>query len=393
VLERTMADRLLRQLVRHGHLTVNYWDGSVENYGDPASTTESSPTVEITDPRLVWRLVKNASLAVGEGYMNGWLLVDEDDLLPLFEVIARNASVVPLRQPFRRHRNKKGLQKSYIETHYDVGNDYYDMFLDATRLYSCAYFVHEDDALETAQRQKIDHLLRKLQLQPGMSLLDIGCGWGHLAVTAAKQYGVSVLGITLSKEQLKGAQELAEREGVADLVEFRLANYQDLKGETFDRIISVGMFEHVGRGNGDQYFKKIAELLVPGGVSVLHTITQQQPRPTNAWVDKYVFPGGYLPTVAEIETGLANHNLWSADRENLWWHYAQTLWHWRVAHRAHKAKIVAMFGMQFYLARDFWLAGSEGNFRYGQLGLTQVIFTNGKPADGSWPLTRGYQYK
>jgi cyclopropane-fatty-acyl-phospholipid synthase len=238
----------------------------------------------------------------------------------------------------------------------------------------------------------VNHLLRKLRLEPGMRVLEIGCGWGYLAVAAAKEYGVQVLGITLSTEQLKGARALAEREGVSHLVTFELTNYQDLVGERFERIISVGMYEHVGRGNRDQYFGKIAELLVPGGVSVLHTITQQVPRPVDAWIDKYIFPGGYLPTLAEIEEGLAKHGLWSVDRENMWEHYARTLNHWRNAHRKHREEIIRMFDERSYRTRDFWLAGSEGGFAHGQLGLTQVVFTKGKPGFGTWPLTREYLY-
>jgi cyclopropane-fatty-acyl-phospholipid synthase len=392
VFERRILDEILKRLVRKGHVQVRYWDRTYGHYGDMHGAT-STLKVEITDPRVVRKLLVNASLALGEGYVNGQVLIDEEQLPLLFELIARNQPATPLRQPFRRHRNRKEEQKSYIESHYDVGNDYYDLFLDPTRLYSCAYFVNKSDSLEMAQRQKIDHLLNKLQLKPGMRLLDIGCGWGHLAVAAAKKYGVKVLGITLSEEQLKGAQELAEREGVTDLVEFRGVNYLDLEGEQFDRIISVGMFEHVGKGNSNQYFSKVAELLVEGGISVLHTITQQFPMPTDAWVDKYIFPGGYLPTVAEIADGIANSGLYAVDYENLWRHYADTLLHWRHAHQRNRDRIIAKFGRKFYRIRDFWLAGSEGGFRYGRLGLIQVVITKGKPADGTWPTNRGYLYK
>lgn len=388
-----VAHQVLGRLVNHGRLRVKYWDGSIRHYGDRLDTSAPLVSVEITNPALVRRLLVNASLAIGEGYANKQLLVSEDQLLSLFELVLVNRPAAPLSQPFRRHPNRQENQQSYIATHYDVGNDYYDLFLDPTRLYSCAYFEDEGDSLGRAQLQKIDHLLRKLQLESGMRLLEIGCGWGLLAVIAAKRYGVRVLGVTLSEEQLKGAQELAEREGVSHLVTFTLENYQDLEGVQFDRIISVGMFEHVGRGNGDQYFSKVAELLVPGGISVLHTITQQEARPTNAWVDKYIFPGGYLPTVAEIEEGLARRGLWSVDRENLWEHYARTLHLWREAHRANRDKIVAMFDEWFYLTRDFWLAGSEANFSDGQLGLTQVVFTKGKPKRGAWPATRRFLYE
>lgn len=391
--EVTLADQVLRRLVRYGRLRVTYWNGETKRYEGLRGRNEPVLRVTITSPEVVRKMLLNASLAVGEAYVNGQLQIDEDQLPQFFKLVALNQPDTPLRQPFRRHRNRKEAQQSYIEAHYDVGNDYYKLFLDPTLLYSCAYFVHADDTLEQAQRQKIDHLLRKLQLRPDMQLLDIGCGWGHLAVAAAKQYGVRVLGITLSKEQLLGACELAEREGVAHLVTFQLKNYQDLKGAQFDRIISVGMFEHVGKGNGGQYFGKVAELLVPGGISVLHTITQQFPRATDAWVDENVFPGGYLPTVAEIANGIAQAGLYAEDYENLWRHYAETLRHWREAHRRHRDKIVKMFDERFYRIRDFWLAGSEGGFRYGRLGLVQVIFTKGKPQDGTWPATRGYLYK
>lgn len=388
-----LADQVLRRLVRYGQVEVEYWDGRVRRYVGPTDSDEPWLRVKIASPDVVKRMLVSASLALGEGCTSGQVQIDEEQLLLLFKLIARNQPATSLRQPFRRHRNRKGTQQGFIEAHYDVGNDYYDLFLGDTRLYSCAYFASEGMGLDEAQYRKVGHLLRKLRLGPGMHVLDIGCGWGHLAVAAAKAYDVQVLGITLSAEQLKGARELAEREGVSHLVTFERMNYQDLRGEEFDRIISVGMFEHVGRGNRDQYFAAVNRLLVPGGVSVLHTITQQQPRPVDAWIDKYIFPGGYLPTVPEIEEGLARYGLWSVDRENLWWHYAETLRHWRERHRANRERIIEMYDEEFYRMRDLWLAGSEGGFRYGQLGLTQVVFTKGKPADGTWPRTREYLYE
>ena len=388
--ERMLADQLLRRLLRYGRLEVTYWDGTVKRYRGRLGRSEPVLKVQITDPQVARNLLVNASLAIGEAYTDKRLLIAEDDLPLFFRLVARNQSSTRFQQPYTRARNRKGRQRGYIAHHYDVGNGYYRLFLDPTLTYSCAYFVDENDTLEAAQRQKIAHLLRKLRLEPGSRLLDIGCGWGHLAVTAAKLYGAEVLGITLSKEQLAGARELAKREGVADKVRFKLMNYQDLVGQTFDRIVSVGMFEHVGRGNHSEYFKKVAELLVDDGLSVLHTITTQFAGSVSAWVDKYVFPGGHLPTVAEIEQGLAKQGLWSVDRENLWGHYARTLELWRHRHRQNRAKIVEMFDERFYRMRDFWLAGSEGGFRDGRLGLTQIIFSKGKPQE--WPLTRAYIY-
>lgn len=387
-----LADAALGQLVQNGRVAVTYWNGTTKHYVGRQGQDMPELRVEIRSPHVVWRALANVSLALGEGYMDGHVRIDEEQLPLLFELIARNQSPGVRRQPARRASSRRRAQRGNIATHYDVGNDYYDLFLDPTRMYSCAYFAREEMNLEEAQHAKVDYLLRKLRLEPGMTVLDIGCGWGYLAVAAAKQYGAKVLGITLSSEQLRGAQELAKREGVEHLVQFELTNYQDLKGRKFDRVISVGMFEHVGKGNRDQYFAAVKRLLVPGGVSVLHTITQRQPRLVDAWVDRYVFPGGYLPLVSEIEEGLERHGFWSVDRENLWWHYAETLKWWRNNHRRNRQAIVDMFDERFYRMRDLWLAGSEGGFRHGQLGLTQVVFVNGKPADSTWPRTREYLY-
>jgi cyclopropane-fatty-acyl-phospholipid synthase len=248
-------------------------------------------------------------------------------------------------------------------------------------------------SIEKAQDQKIDYLLRKLQLKPRQKLLDIGCGWGHLCVKAAKDYDAEVLGITLSKEQLVGARKLAEKAGVANRVKFELMNYQDLPDDQqFDRIISVGMFEHVGRGNHAIYFDKLQKLLNDDGLSVLHTITEMADKKASPWIDKYIFPGGHLPTVSNIEQLMADYRFWSIDRENLWQHYALTLDIWRQRHQAHRKEIIDMFDEVFYRMQDFWLAGSAATFRYGDTGINQFIFTKQKPKYESWPLIRSYLY-
>nr|WP_239028615.1 cyclopropane-fatty-acyl-phospholipid synthase family protein [Pseudonocardia acidicola] len=327
----------------------------------------------------------------------------EEDLERLLSIVARNRESLnvrpPLPWPQRTERNRRRSQRDQISRHYDIGNDYYRLFLDPTLTYSCAYFEDPADSLEQAQQRKIEHVLRKLRLEPGQRLLDIGCGWGSLVVAAAERYGVTALGITLSHEQLAGALELAERHGVADRVRFALMNYQDLPVRRaadpllrgpFDRVASVGMFEHVGRGRHSTYFRKVHDLLIDGGVSVLHTITNQQRENTEVWLDRYIFPGGHLPTLAEIESALARHRLWSIDRENLWRHYARTLGRWRQNHRSHREQIISMFGEEFYRMRDLWLAASKCGFEDGGLGLAQLVFTKGKPRD--WPLTRRYLY-
>lgn len=387
-----LIDRFLKAHVHNGSLRVVYPSRQQRSYGAHANP------VKITIKRLPIARLRNPALFLGEAYMHGDILIAEDRLDDFFDLMGSNPSdsavtklieKLPKRQPNRKHH-----QRRQISHHYDVGNDYYKLWLDKTLTYSCAYFHKSSDSLEQAQRQKIAYVLNKLRLQPGQQLLDIGCGWGYLSVTAAQQFGVKVLGITLSSEQLAGATALAKKAGVSDLVHFELMNYQDLpEKEQFDRISSVGMFEHVGRGNQATYFKKIRGLLAPdGGISLLHTITELKEKPASPWIDKYIFPGGHLPSIDSIEKSLANQRLWSIDRENLWEHYARTLDIWRQRHQAHREEIIAMFDETFYRMQDFWLAGSAATFRYGDTGLNQFIFAKQKPPFGDWPLTRDYLY-
>ncbi len=391
-LEKTGLDVLLRQ-VHSGGLQVTYWDGETRHYGDASSKL----AVEIRTPKVVRAVLKNASLAAGEGYTRGDLRIDEDQLDEFFRLVSVNKNSIGQLKRFtpwhRNERNHLGRQRSQISRHYDVGNDYYRLFLDEHQIYSCAYYLTPGDTLEQAQEQKIQHILRKLKLEPGQRLLDIGCGWGYLAVAAAKTYGVNVLGITLSQEQLAGAHELAAAEGVADKVRFELRNYQELNEELFDRVVSVGMFEHVGRGNQTSYFRAVDRLLKPGGVSVLHTITSVTDEPNDAWIDRYIFPGGYLPTVASITTNMLQAGMWLWAQEDLCQHYDRTLVEWRERHRRNKAKIVAMFDEEFYRMREFWLSGSISAFRNGEAGLSQFIFTKGKPGPDEPPRTLEYVYR
>jgi len=403
-----MTDKLLKELLRlalhqrlrWGRLRLTLWDGTAERFGTSGDLLHAA----VTDREVVQRMLTNASVAVGEAYMFDQLRIAEEDLPLFFEMVNRNTPKPSLQTRLvRREPNHERLQRRQIGVHYDLGNDYYDLVLGETGLYSCAYFEAEGDDLDTAQRQKIAHLIRKLEVQPRNSVLDIGCGWGYLAVEIAKQHpGVEVLGITLSKEQLKGARERAKREGVADRVSFELKGYQQLDGQ-FNRIISVGMFEHVGRKNHDDYFSQVARLLAERGVTVLHTITQEEPwRPVSPWVAKWIFPGGDLPTIAQVEKGLGRHGLHSIDRENLWEHYWFTLAEWYRRHKEHREEIIALLegrvpglaGEQAFRMRSFWYEGSMAGFaEHGRLGLNQWIATKGKPRRGAWPRTRRYLYR
>jgi cyclopropane-fatty-acyl-phospholipid synthase len=390
-LEKAGLDALLRR-IHAGGVQVTYWDSKTRHYGDPSSKLR----IEVRKAAVVRSILKDPSLAVGEGYTRGDIYISEDQLDDFFQLLAANTTAISAVRRFtpwhRNERNHEHYQRGQISRHYDVGNDYYRLFLDEHQMYSCAYYRQPTDTLELAQEQKIDHILRKLRLEPGQRLLDIGCGWGYLAVAAAKQYGVSVLGITLSREQLAGARELAEREGVAGKVRFELINYQQLQEEPFDRVVSVGMFEHVGRGNQQHYFKAIDQLLKAGGVSVLHTITSVNDEPNDPWIDRYIFPGGHLPSVASITANMLEAGMWLWAQEDLCQHYDRTLVEWRVRHRRNKARIVAMFDEDFYRMRDFWLAGSISAFRHGGAGLSQFIFTKGKPTQTEAPRTLEHIY-
>jgi len=414
-------DMALHRFFRHGGLRVDYPDGRTGEYGD----TSPELIIRVNTNRPILRLAVDPILAIGEGYTFGEIdfqdPVDENlpppiDLLGKF--VADNGMFNLDRRFghwFDRQRpatqpNQRDLHEAQIQQHYDIGNAFYDLWLDSTKTYSCAYW-DEDPAhmsLETAQQRKIEHILRKLRLEPGQKLLDIGCGWGHLLVTAAQQYDIEGLGITLSKEQLAGCRKLAEEHGVADKVRFDLIDYEDLAQQPefhdrFDRIVSVGMFEHVGRGRQGFYFAALDKLLKPKGVTLLHTITQQRPgKPVNPWTKKYIFPGGHLPSLSEIANTAAGYGFRDPDVESLREHYALTLDEWWKRFEEAVPTIQSLFDNgridhplvetadQFVRLWRFYLAMSSGGFRYGQLDLLQCVFTKG--IDPQKPLTRGHVY-
>lgn len=389
-MEKRVLSKLLAQ-IKHGTLVVTFWDGETQRHG------RGKPQVHITihDKSVVRAMLKNSSLVIGEAYVSGMIEVDEPltDLIKLAELNRTTTEAAGLKNRFSGlNKNKKSSQAKFIQHHYDLGNDFYKLWLDPTMSYSCAYFNSPRDSLEKAQRQKTDHILRKLQLEPGMKLLDIGSGWGHLLVTAAKRYEVRGVGVTLSREQVAYAKALAKREGVDKLVEFRLLNYLDLpKNGNFDRVVSVGFFEHVGRGNQRDYFKQVAAQLKPGGISVLHSISHQNESPTDPWIDKYIFPGGYIPSVRETTAQLPEHGFYLFDYENLGQHYAMTLERWWQAFERNKSNVIQMYDERFYRMWRLYLIGSMTAFRGGNTHLSQWTFKKGPDPD--WPLTRKYLYK
>lgn len=374
----------------HGPAKVIYADGSKKQFG---GSGKPNFTFRIKDDAVINDIVKRFDLGFGEAFMKGDIEVDDLDALLKFAYLNERdfKNAFGKKSGYRFARNVRGKQAEQIKSHYDLGNDFYALWLDDTMTYTCAYFKNPNDTLETAQRQKIDHVLSKLQLSKGQEFIDLGCGWGHLVVRAAKKYGAHGIGLTLSKEQYEYARELAKREGVAELVEFHHMNYQDAPslGKKFERVISVGMLEHVGRGNHRQYFDTVDRLLLPGGISVLHSITQQTEEAMPAWIDKYIFPGGYVPSVREVTHLLPEYDFHITDYESLRMHYAKTLDEWTKRFEANLDKVRALgYDEEFIRMWRLYLRGSSNSFSYGTFDLSQFIFTKGLKND--LPLTREY---
>ena len=389
-MEQKILSKVLSQ-VKHGSLHMTFWDGTQRHFGG------GSPEVSIRlqNRGILSKAIRNPSLVFGEAYMNG----DIEMASPLTDVMAF-AELNPMNLEFGKrwgrghglNQNKKSKQAKYIAQHYDLGNDFYALWLDPTMTYSCAYFTSATVSLETAQHQKTEHLLSKLQLKPGMQLLDIGSGWGHLLVAAAKQYKIKGVGVSLSHEQVDYAQALAKREGVDKLVTFKYLNYQDIpKHQIFDRIVSVGFFEHVGRDNLANYFEALDRHLVPNGISVLHSITHQVESPIDPWIDKYIFPGGYIPSVRETTNLITQYGFCQYDYENLGQHYGLTIERWLSNYEHHKSKVISMYDERFYRMWRLYLIGAMITFKTGSSSLSQWIIKKGQ--DPAWPLTREYLYR
>ncbi|HZK19023.1 MAG TPA: cyclopropane-fatty-acyl-phospholipid synthase family protein [Clostridia bacterium] len=378
---------------------VTYSDGRTETYG---SYSKKKPLVKIIikEKLPVTEMLLEPEVRFGEAYMDGKIDF-EGDLRDLYRLLLRNELVVKkdikeegLIQGFlRRQRNTTGLQQvEKVQHHYDLGNDFFELWLDKTMSYSCGYFRTPVDTLEQAQLQKIDHTLRKLQLKEGETLLDIGSGWGWLIIRAAKEYGVKSLGITLSKEQEEETKNRILREGLDDKVQVRLMDFRDLAkmGYKFDKIVSIGMFEHVGKENIGEYFTAIDGMLEPGGLSLLHTITHPKETPFNPWMEKYIFPWGYIPSLRETIWELPEHSFHLLDLESLRIHYAMTTDHWARNFEAVQGQVEAKYGEKFVRMWRLYLIGCVISFLYCDLDVHQLLFSKG--LNNNLPLTREYIY-
>jgi len=385
-------------LIRNGPLTVIGADGRICSYGAPS--TEVRPvTIRFTDHATPRRIARNPAMGAGEAYMDGRLIVEEGDIRQFLDLIgynvrwdADNPARVRLWRPQRIAAmfdtwNWERRAKRNVAHHYDLSAGLYDLFLDADRQYSCAYFDDPERSLDRAQADKKAHIAAKLLLEPGQRVLDIGCGWGGMALYMNRAADVDVLGITLSEEQLKVARERAATAGVSDRVKFELIDYRRVTG-SFDRIVSVGMFEHVGPPHYRTFFETCRSLLAPDGVMLLHTIGRADgPGATDPWLAKYIFPGGYVPALSQIMPAIERAFLWVTDIEALRLHYAFTtaLWYERVT--AHEAEITGLYDTRFFRMWQFYLAGAIAAFRHDGHLVFQIQLTRKRDAV---PITRAY---
>ena len=392
----TFLDHGLRSLVAEGDLVLCLPDGSRRRYG---CGTRDRVVVRVHDPALVRRLVLNPGLAVGEGYMDGGLTVEGDDLHGLAGLAIRNMgarrgaawhrAAAGMRRALRavQQFNPAGRARANVAHHYDLSGELYDLFLDADRQYSCAYFARPDMSLEEAQAAKTAHVAAKLCLRPGMRVLDIGCGWGGMAISLARDHGARVVGVTLSREQHRVAVSRARAAELSDRVAFRLMDYRDVT-ERFDRVVSVGMFEHVGVPHYREYFEAVRARLAPGGVALIHTIGRAAPPgATNPWITKYIFPGGYVPALSEVMAAVERTDLWPTDVEVWRLHYAETLRHWHDRFVANQDRAEALYDGRFCRMWRFYLVASEMAFRVGRQCVFQLQLARDRAAV---PLTRDY---
>lgn len=374
---------------------IRYWDGTEEKYG------QGEPGIKVIfhDKIPETKLLKDVSLAFGEAYMDG--VIDfEGDLQEIIEAVYQGSNSFLEKKTFKELKGffrPKGTslkqQEKDIQHHYDLGNDFYALWLDETMSYSCAYFETPEDTLYQAQLNKIDYVLKKLQLHPGEKILDIGSGWGWLIIRAAQQYGVEALGITLSKEQHQKTKERIEELGLTGQVDVRLMDFRDLakSGEKFDKVVSVGMIEHVGHVNLPKYFAAVDKLLAPHGLSMLHSITGLIEGPVDKWIIKYIFPGGYIPSIRELIGQLPDYNFHLLDVESLRLHYAQTLDHWSKNFEKHVDFVQEKYGERFVRMWRLYLNACAASFRKSGLNIHQIIFSKG--LNNSLEMTRSFLYK
>lgn len=371
-------------------IDVEFWDGETVHFGEG----ESIAKIIMHELIPIKEIIAHASLTFGEAYMDGKIEI-QGDLQELVTLAYRSQDSFFNNSKFSKlipkHSHSEKVSKNDVQSHYDIGNDFYEMWLDKTMTYSCAYFASESDTLEAAQMNKVRHILNKLHAQEGETLLDIGCGWGTLLFTAAKEYGLKATGVTLSQQQYDFVSDKIKAEGLTGQVNVYLEDYRELK-EQYDHVTSVGMFEHVGKENLAAYFSKIDQLLVENGTALIHGITgQHKGAGVDAWINKYIFPGGYIPNLAENIDHIMDAHLQVDDLEPLRRHYQKTLEIWTDNFHDVSESVISRYGERFYRMWDLYLQACAASFESGNIDVVQYLLTKGASRT-NLPMTRSYIY-
>ena len=390
----------LNKLFKKGGFILEDASGNEHVIGE--KNKSSKIKLKILDKSLHYKLLIYPDLYFGEAYTDGKIIFKKGNLTDFLNMALENigraetnkwsALLNRLRGSYRYITNFNFIKKSRMNVahHYDISDELYFLFLDPLKQYSCAYFKNKDDSLEKAQQNKIDHIIKKLNIKPNQKVLDIGCGWGSLATEIAKQAKCTVTGITLSKNQYKFCVDSAKKLNLDNQVNYKLIDYREIKNEKFDRIVSVGMFEHVGRKFYNKFFKQVFDLLSERGIALIHTIGSiNPPRGPHPWITKYIFPGGYTPSLSEVTGPIEKSGLIISDLEVLKIHYAHTLRHWKERFINNKEKVLQMFDEKFFRMFEFYLSSCEAAFKYGDQVVYQFLLS--KKLDTT-PVTRDYIY-
>jgi cyclopropane-fatty-acyl-phospholipid synthase len=397
----TLIDNLVGKLIKRGTIIAIGPDGKTATYGPGG---EPVLTLRFRDRKVPLELMRNPRLAIGETYMDGRLVIEDGTILDLLSLVTGSnrwedggrgrkligkSKLSGIKALWRRNRPARSRRN--VAHHYDLRDELYDLFLDSHRQYSCAYYTSPGNSLEEAQANKMAHIAAKLGLKAGQRVLDIGCGWGGMALYLNRVAGVEVLGITLSEEQLKVARKAAKGAGVADRVRFELIDYREVEGP-FDRIVSVGMFEHVGLAHYDEFFAKCRDLLKPDGVMLLHTIGKlgNASAAPDPFTDKYIFPGHHVPSLAQMSAASAKARLIASDVETLRLHYAYTLRHWLERCVKARSQIEAMYDARFFRMWEYYLGAAIVLFENGAGCNYQIQYIRDRHA---LPITRDYLAK
>jgi cyclopropane-fatty-acyl-phospholipid synthase len=399
-----LLDKMLRRLMKKGELIVVDHDGKEYRYGAPEPGRKAL-RARLTDKGAALHIARDPRVGAGEAYMDGRLVIEEGNVRDLVLLIRENApwekeGALKPKGPLRKSLshmigrldqiNWKTRSARNAEHTYNLTRRLYELFLDEDRQYTCAYYTDTSNSLEQAQLDKKAHIAAKLNLKPGMKVLDIGCGWGGFALYLHRHYDVDVLGVALAPDQIAFCKERAEAEGVADRVKFELMDYRDVQGQ-FDRITSVGLIEHLGTPHYPGFYRHMNRLLKTDGVMFSHCCGRMGgPGTTDKWTRKYIFPGGYIPALSELVSEAEKNRLVVTDVEGLRFHYAHTLEEWYRRTVAHKEEITALYDARFYRMWEFYLAGAEAAFRYGSLVNWQLQYVKRRDA---LPMTRDFMYE